>query len=351
MGTAPQLLSRVAPLATVALLGMSACKEEAPAEETAASYHDTGRQLPLPDTDPALVAQGLDAAWARALELHVGVPWALQEATLDTRTAGCPDLYLGAPLDEDRAEEGGQHWLDSCTPEGAPHYRGQLWWDTSLEATGSAEEAAGQQLSARRSLAGTASVAEEEADGSEVLRFSFDGAAEDQWTAITVGEQTRFTWTSQLAGSVGGSLVDEGPAGGRFRTDTYRYVSGPDTPTLELRTETYLYEPVLAGAFDSFGAELSWAGEGAAGPEDCALEPRGWIGVRDPEAYWFDLRFLPLDGDIDPAACDGCGELFVRGIEEVSLGQVCPTWSWEGLQPPDIREVRWTLRSLEEGSP
>lgn len=339
-------------LASLSLL-TGACSEEPASEAPAAGYVDTGRQLPLPDTGPELVAQGLDAAWTRALTLHAGVPWALTQETWDSRTAGCPDLYLGGPEDEDRLEgeaPGGQHWLDSCTPAEGPHFRGHLWWDAALSASGSAEEPAGQQLSARRSLLGTGAVSTGGAE--DTLTFALDGTAEDQWTLITVGTgeaaDRSFTWSSSLAGSVTGSLVDASEVGGRFRTDTYRYVAGPGAPSLELRTETYLYEPVLAGAFDSFGAELTWVGEGAAGPEDCALEPRGWIGVRDPEAYWYDLRFLPLDGELDPADCDGCGELYVRGIEEVSLGTVCPDWSWEGLEPPDIATSRWTWRSLDE---
>ena len=69
-------------------------------------------------------------------------------------------------------------------------------------------------------------------------------------------------------------------------------------------------------------------------------EPRGWIGLRTEDAYWFDIVLQPRFDD-DPTAdpydnadyspCDGCGTLYVRGLEQTDI-TVCPDLSflWNG---------------------
>ena len=135
----------------------------------------------------------------------------------------------------------------------------------------------------------------------------------------------------------------------------YSYRSGGDVERLELRGNVLLFDALLQGRFDSVAADLEFVGTLGAGPEDCTAEPRGWMGLRDENAWWYDLVFLPrYDDDIiaenyanDPlSVCDGCGTLFVRGVES---GEVCV--DFEDLfdkdpELPDLEEFILTLHNL-----
>lgn len=67
---------------------------------------------------------------------------------------------------------------------------------------------------------------------------------------------------------------------------------------------------------------------------DCEIEPSGVVSVRQTDGTWVDVIFdgAPyLGGEVFPAACDGCGEAWVDGVE---VGEVCPDLSvltgWTG---------------------
>jgi hypothetical protein len=129
---------------------------------------------------------------------------------------------------------------------------------------------------------------------------------------------------------------------------------------VEIRGNAYFFSPMIAGRFDSVAMDLALLGPGALGPEDCALEPRGWIGLRDEEAYWYELVFGPLatddatGGDTSSEAytdCDGCGKLYIRGTEVTEVGTVCPDLEAArqsaALSPPEATDYVLPLHSLE----
>lgn len=130
----------------------------------------------------------------------------------------------------------------------------------------------------------------------------------------------------------------------------------------EPRGNIFLFDSKLAGRFDSVEIDLAFAGPGAAAPTECADEPRGWIGLRDENAYWYDVVFQPrYDEDVTGTgttnppygACDGCGAIYIRGVEQVeALGEVCLdfdfVFSESPVTPPATADYVLPLHSLED---
>ena len=90
-------------------------------------------------------------------------------------------------------------------------------------------------------------------------------------------------------------------------------------------------------------------------PRGCALEPKGYLSIRDENAFWHDLVFQPrYEDDIDDGydddpytACDGCGTLFVRGLEQPII--VCPDLDlFSQLSPPAVEDYVLSVRDLLE---
>jgi len=177
----------------------------------------------------------------------------------------------------------------------------------------------------------------------------------DTLYAVEAPGYSTWAWSSQLKGTVTGrDLMGEGRLAAPTRADLYLYAT-PER--LEARGDVYFFDDELAGRFDSVSLDIELLSASGAGPDDCALEPRGWVGLRDSDAYWYDLVFLPREDDDltgegyenDPYGdCDGCGALFVRGVE---AGVVCPDFSglFDGaLTPPDAADFVLTLRDAME---
>ena len=136
----------------------------------------------------------------------------------------------------------------------------------------------------------------------------------------------------------------------RSRADQYVYVEGGDTARLESRGNLYLFEDRIADRWDSVAMDLELVGDDGAGPGDCTLEPTGWLSLRDTNAYWYDVVFLASEADtVDTStdtSCDGCGTLYIRGVES---GTVCPDLSaaWDGrLDPPDVADFVLSIHDL-----
>lgn len=327
------------------LLLAAACatEEEAPVDE--GPPLDT---LELPDVSdldlPAAYGEGL----ATALEVRGAVAWRGHLAALDGIEPGCPDLWAGAPdvetieVDQDA---GGWSWADHCEDQQGRGYEGAVWWSSTAAAEGDPMEADGQTISGERRLVGDATVTV----GSET-RFELDGTIDDAVTIGTAPDYTRWTWSSTVDATVTGddALADASTPGG-WRADLYTYASGGDADALEVRGDVYFFEERLAGRFDSLSMDL------ALDPADECGEPRGWLSLRDEDAYWYDLVFLPRDTDdaSDTGAdnapydeCDGCGTLYLRGVES---GKVCPDLSfvWDGrLAAPSIEDFVYSIHSL-----
>jgi hypothetical protein len=59
----------------------------------------------------------------------------------------------------------------------------------------------------------------------------------------------------------------------------------------------------------------------------CPGEPSGSIAVRDSEGEWYTVDFdgpAFSGGTIFPADCDGCGDIWYRGVK---VGQACPDFT------------------------
>jgi len=301
------------------------------------------------------------------LSITTSVPFAGHETTLETRTNGCPDVWAGgveaAGMD---ANTGGLSWSDDCRTPGGLGYDGWMWWDATATGSGQVESAEGRTVEGSRTLRGNALV-----DQRGAARFEFKGEATDYLYRVdsrygagtSSGEATggyqRWIYRSTVDGTVSGSdLFDDDALTPRgWRSDLYVDLTGGDVDRFTARGNVYLFEPQIEGRFDSIQVDLDLPGRRGAGPDDCTLEPLGWIGLRDPDAVWYDLVFLPRFTDdligepyenAELSTCDGCGTLYIRGME---AGEVCVDLSSifaeaeESL--PDIEAFVHTLHDLD----
>ncbi len=309
--------------------------------------------LPLPDVADV----DFPAAYANALRqlatVSTDVPWRGFTSTLAGVEPGCPDLWVGAPATDDFDDDdaSGLSWYDTCTVADGTEWNGYAYWETSVSASGLVDSYEGRTTEATRSLIGDGTV--KAADGN--LRWSFDGEASDSIYEVVGDGYTTWTWSSLVDGTVGGTDVfAETATPGGYRTDLYLSAIGGVGERIEARGDLYMFTDLLDGRFDSIAADLTLDGPNGAAPDACTLEPRGWIGLRDPEAYWYDLVFLPAEVEDyqDPYAndplgeCDGCGTLYIRGVEQ---GEVCVDLMFlftEGVVRPPVSDFVLPLRDL-----
>ena len=143
----------------------------------------------------------------------------------------------------------------------------------------------------------------------------------------------------------------DGPAGG-WRTDLNLSWTSGDQDTLTANGNVYFFDHLIAGRFDSVNMDLTLQGPTGASPEACTAEPIGFISLRDPDAFWYDLVFDPLesDGEYDNepyAGCDGCGTLYIRGVKQEAPVCLDLSWVWSGaLTPPAAADYALGLRGL-----
>ena len=230
-----------------------------------------------------------------------------------------------------------------------------MWWTSTATGVGQITEPGGRTVEASRTLDGDALVT---LDGE--ARLEFKGTATDYLYRVDEGEGEsafeRWIYRTEVDGTVtGNDLFDgTGPTPRGYRTDLYVDRTGGDVDRLLARGNVYLFEPTIADRFDSIEVDLELQGVRGAGPDDCTLEPKGWIGLRDPEATWYDLVFLPritedIVGEPFPneplSICDGCGTLYVRGVE---AGEVCVDWSdvFDDADLPAVDDYVLTLHDL-----
>jgi hypothetical protein len=286
------------------------------------------------DGDPTQAGWGWDApasakeierAASEALLLAVGTdmraPWAALAGSLDLAEGGCPDTFDGEPPGFDVAGAGsigsGEAWSDACESGGAT-FAGSMYWEHAADASARR----GARLLVGDGVVGTA----------DQVLFEFDGDGTDRYEETTRSDGSRvWTYHSEVVGNVTGSLAFGGTSTpGGFRTDLDLWYSGGDDEWFEAIGNLFLYEDTFAGDFDSLWLDMELQGEAGASADDCTLEPRGVISVRDTEAHWYDLVFAPrydsaLDYENEPySACDGCGTLYYRGSEQPTA--ICPDW-------------------------
>ncbi len=329
----------------LAALTLAGCAEEA--KDPVKKARSTVDVLEVPD----LTGIDFPAAFGDAIRLGSTVvaaqPWNTHVALLETREAGCPDIYAGVPdgdIDELDPDMGGSSWWDFCETASGETWAGYAWW----EGVGSRSvDPAYPEIvteAGNRTLIADATI-----NTPAGAIWEFDGEASEA-VNYTIGPgYTDWTWSSLIEGTFTGSAAFEGsdtPSG--WRTDLYVEASKGDTGDhVEARGNIYMFDARLHTRFDSVVMDLEFLGPNALGPEGCAQEPLGWIGLRDENAVWYDLVFLPrTEGDItDPpydnplSVCDGCGTLYVRGVEQAE--PICVdlmSLALDGLiEPPTVQ--------------
>ena len=320
-------------------------------QDTAVDLGDSVAPLEQPD----LTGIDLESAYSDALRLALGVTmspaWQGHKDSLALRTTGCPDFFAGPPeADLDIADDaGGIGWSDHCETAGGLFFSGYAWWDGSVSASDEVDGAPGSTLSATRDLVADGVVGDD--DG---VIYEFNGEGQDALdTESTDDGYSHWVYSSLVNATLTGSdlFADaETPAG--WRADLYLYATGGDASTFELDGNVYYFQTVLQDRFDSVASSLQWTKDD---PTGCALEPKGYLSIRDSDAFWYDLVFSPTDSDTttgdtaagDLTTCDGCGTLYVRGVEQ---GTVCPdlSWLWDGaIVTPSVEDFILTLRDLE----
>jgi hypothetical protein len=312
---------------------------------------------------PPLDGIDLDTLYATAVQKAITsdmrVPWKGHVAGFDRFTPGCPDVYAGTPSDMIEGidmDAPGTSWLDHCTV-GDLGFGGFEYWESSVHASGDVTTDEGLSIEGQRMLVGDGTISRGDA-----ALFEFKGTASDSLNQQSAPNYEHWLYSSLVDGTVSGSDPFEGAgvSSKGWRTDMYLAYSGGDIDSIEARGNIYWFDEAdkIDGRFDSIALDIEFAGPHGITPDDCPTEPRGWIGVRDSDAYWYDVVFEPrhdddgTDTDYQPdpyTACDGCGTLYVRGVPQDI--QVCPDLSflWDGaLAPPDPDEFALSLRDQLE---
>lgn len=351
--------------ASILCLALAGCKggDDSGKAERQVDLGDPAAELVLPDYSDV----DIDAVYTEALDIVLSARgdkvWAGHERALARRFEGCPDIYVGAPeesnLDaDDEARQNGVSWSDFCETAGGLYYRGYQHWNQSADVSGDPTTSTGRSGTGQRTLAGNGVVGD-----TQDVRFEWRGEVTDAVTSVVAGDYFRYTWSTTTTGTASGTDIFEPATSltpGGWRADVYVAVQGGDAQRIEARGDLFLLEHRIGGRFDSVSMNIEFIGELGAGPEDCTLEPRGWIGLRDENAWWLDIVFQPIgdddatgggSGDPDYSACDGCGTAYVRGVEQtIELGEMCldmtPIFASQQLEPASPDDYVYSDRDL-----
>ena len=303
-------------------------------------------ELALPDIEEVDFQSAFEEMFTVGMTVNLNNAWKGHKKTVELGSEGCPDWYAGPPpqagdnVDEDA---GGVAWQDRCKTVGDRRFSGWGWWDGTLERSG--DETIGITSEARRQLSGDGLVAY-----GDTVSFEFDGQANDSIYLLDAGEDTRWVYNSFVDATVTGSLPFEGsPTPGGWRTDLYFSAVGGNAPSITARGNVYLFDVLVQDRFDSVVMDLELVSEEAAGPDDCTLEPLGTLSIRDTNAYWYDLVFLPRYADdtaLDEeySSCDGCGTFYVRGQEQEEEVCIDLSFAFDMLEAPDPNDFVLSVR-------
>lgn len=342
-------------------LAVVGCKKETTPTTTPSSTGETGvadqNLYPLPDDIDEI---DFESAFADAVRMMVTVtpqePWQGQVSAVDRGEIGCPD-YWTEPFtvaNQLVGYEDGVAWNDDCLTTTGLTYDGWIWWDSDVSNFGDPATYEGKTSEGSRRMEGKATVS----TGDDIT-FEFAGTASDSLYQVQAIGYERHVYSTLMDATVTGRDVftaDSATPEG-YRTDLTMSLTGGDVDNFEARGNVYLFTPQLHDRFDSIGVDMELQGPKGAGPDACTLEPLGWIGLRDENAYWYDVVFLPrfqedivdIDYANDPLSiCDGCGRLYVQGIEQEGK-EVCIDFSFlfDGTVPlPDIQDYVLPWHSL-----
>lgn len=316
--------------------------------------------VPTPLDIPDITGVDFERDFRQAIELAISVNartlFNSHRRAIDTFGPGCPDVYVGIPPDDVanvdvRDDARGLTWSDRCVQSDTSRFfSGFGYWEGNVSVSGDPTTPEGRTVEAGRSLVADGVIGDESG-----VVFEFDGDASDSMSSVEAEGFSRWSYSSLIDGTSTGSdpfpsdsLTPDG-----WRTDLYVALTGGDVDSIELRGNAYFFEGRLDGRFDSIALDMDLKGELGAGPDDCTAEPLGWIGLRDENAVWYDLVFLPrFANDVtgqpypnDPLQeCDGCGTLYIRGVEQAT---VCPDFTGIfDITPPAVDEFVLSVREL-----
>lgn len=295
------------------LLLLSACGSDS--TDPDATPVDLGPPAPdllLPDLEGLDMTTALSRGLILALQADLRGSWDGFTQTMSLSTGGCPNQYVGNPEEDDLLAS---YWSDSCYTDGGLRFEGELGWESTAAIDYFSEDGLDYAEYGERSLSGSGSVEE---FNSRV--FAFTGEGEDSFYRAVSPEAESWTYSSQLDGTVQGALsFEEGDLfTGGLRESLYLNYSRGAVDRLTVRGDVFLLDETI-DRFDSVSMDFTLYGEAGAPPGTCLLEPFGFMGMRDTSAYWYEVIFLPIGGEEGSASspdCDGCGTLFVRGVEQ-----------------------------------
>lgn len=299
---------------------------------------------PAPDLImPDLTGLDMEASLQQGLGLTVisdlRAPWGAFTSTFERAAPGCPDVYSSDAEAQD--EMSALYWSDSCKTNAGLFFDGELGWEVS-GARDYIDESRYVEYG-QRSLLGNARVEE-----FDTRLLAFSGEASDSYYQSFDPAGNSWTYSAQLAGTVSGALAfSEGAIfTGGLREELYINYKVGTQDLLSLRGDVFLLQETF-DRFDSVSLDITLYGTRGAPPNACQKEPYGYIGLRDTSAYWYEVVFMPIGGpddDAEDAACDGCGTLFVRGVEQET--PVCLSFDglWEALAPPVFDDYIFSTR-------
>lgn len=320
---------------------LPACSSDASSDD--ATPVDLGPPAPdllLPDLEGLDMATSLSRGLILALQADLRGSWDGFTSTLELSTGGCPNLYTANPEENDLLST---YWSDSCYTDGGLRFEGELGWESSASIDYFSEDGLDYAEYGDRTLAGSASVEEFNA-----RVYAFTGEGSDSFYRSVSPDAESWTYSSQIDGTIQGafSFEESDLFTGGLRESLYLNYSRGSVDRLTVRGDVFLLDETI-DRFDSVSMDFTLYGQVGAPPGTCVLEPFGFMGMRDTSAYWYEVIFLPIGGEDGSASspdCDGCGTLFVRGVEQETPICLDMEAFWPLLTSPDRTDYVYSSR-------
>ena len=307
------------------------------------------QELELPSLDGIDVNAAFTEAIVMVGKVQLNAAWDGNKEALSYKRPSCPDLYVGV-TDDIELPDSAVVWQDFCNTGTGLEFSGYSAWIGNLERSGDVSSPEGSIVNGTRQMSGQAVVRVND----ETI-YEFKGIGEDSLYRVQAPGYDRWTYSATINGT-----TQNAPASGQvgFRSDMYIYATGGDISSLEARGNVFWTSHRIQERFDSAAMNIVLVDPETAVEDECALEPKGWIGLRDENSYWYDLVFMPMDAqddigyqDDEHSVCDGCGTLYLRGSETEAYGQICPDFSqiWDEtlIDLPEADDFIFTFQQAQ----
>lgn len=297
---------------------LAACGRDQDPADTAAEVVDPspyvvpGDEEISPKLDQGAIEQGLADAITRVIRYDARPVTAAYLRALSGGDSYCPAYYTDS--------NGNTYWASYCRAESGTEFDGYGYY---YDYAGMTDES-GNIYDRYVVVSASSSIAQ--ADGT-----SFEGSGYVVWTNV------RTPWG------------DDGTGQMAYATVVQSYISGswvavePDGETSWItdgvtpETSMYLWlspDGAYSGAYVTGGISHLGASVDTVSFESivlngywaCSKEPAGAVSIRDDDGYWYDV-FFDVDENTGLApenACDGCGQVWYRGVLQ---GQACADFS------------------------